>query len=145
MRATCQFVNPVDGSTYVWPINYLEDNSTGKERTIEVTANTGNVGLVRQQGDDQPLTLAFSGTILTQAHLDAFWLYYILSESQTIYFDDVDGTRYEVQITKFVPKKQRGRNPANGTGTSGLFYWKYDMEMTVYTVVSGPLAFLGSS
>lgn len=138
-RTPCIFTNPNDGSTYQWPINYAEMEEFGRERAIEATANTGNVGLVRQQGADQPMIFRVTGTILTEAHYQAFWLWWTLSNTQTFYFTDVDGDQYEVQITSYKPVKKRAASNPKGGATNPTWYWTYTMEMTVYRFISGVL------
>lgn len=138
-RTGCIFTNPNTGDAYTWPINYSEMQAFGKERSYEATASTGNVGLIRQQGADQPMTIELAGTILTEAHYQAFWLWWTLCRSQTIYFTDVDGDQYEVQITKFNPTKLRAASNPRGGATNPTWYWHYEMAMTVFTFRSGIL------
>lgn len=137
-----RFTDPVDGSFYEWTINHSEEQESGKTRNFTNSATTSNVGLVRQQGDDSPMTLRYSGTILDRAQLVAFWQWFVLSRDQTIYFTDFDDQEYEVQIASFSPKRERTlRNPRDDSAP--LHYWTYTMEMTVYRFVSGDLADAG--
>lgn len=130
------FINPADSSVYEWPVNHKPDGDGGneKKRAITETANTGNVGLVRQQGGDEGITLKRSGEILTIAHEEAFWYWFNLCASQTIFFVEFNGDAYEVQIVDYNPKK---------VGTGGLaknlknYYVTYDMEMIVFAFLAG--------
>jgi hypothetical protein len=136
-----RFTNPANGDFYDWAINHDEEEANGKTRTISRTAPTGNVGLVKQQGDDGPFLLKLSGKITSRSQFSAFWAWYALCRTQTIVFKDFDAQEYEVQITSFLPQRHRtlmraGKNPGN-------YYWTYSMEMEVYRFVSGDMAASG--
>jgi hypothetical protein len=135
------FTNPATGTSYEWPINHESEDAMGKVRNITRTSPTGNVGLVKQQGDDGPLLIKLHGTILSRAHYAAFWNWYALSRAQTIHFTDFDGQSYEVQITSFQPV--RVRNLYRAGKDPHMHHWTYDMEMEVYTLLAGDLATQG--
>lgn len=143
-RTPNRFIDPAGVlADYLWAINHLEEEETGKERPIDNTSNTANVGLVKQQGGTTPYTLRFSGTILQHAQLQAFWQWFELCETQTIYFRDFDGQEYEAQITSFKPKRVRvGRNPRE---PSLLAKWEYTMEMQIYAFRAGDMVTAGVS
>lgn len=134
-----RFFNPANSTTYEWPTNHQPDGEDefGKTRNITRSAPTGNVGLVKQQGDDGPLVMTLRGSILTRAFYQQMWIWYDLCRTQTIYFYDFDDQQYEVQITSFRPQRvgatRQGRNP-------DTHYWKYTLVMEVYRVISGDLA-----
>lgn len=131
------FIDPKTLTVYEWPVNHSPDGDEGgqKQRAITETANSGNVGLVRQQGADQGVTLKRSGAILTVAHEQAFWHWFKLCEGQTIYFVEFDGVAFEVQIITYDPKKIGSGGPSkNGLG----YYVKYTMELAVFNFLAGP-------
>lgn len=135
-----KFINPKDLGEYPWPVNHDTEEQFGKNRSITHSANTANVGLVRQQGETEPLTLRYTGTILTLAQVQAFWVWFNLCDSQTIFFEDCDGNRYEVIIASFLPIKKRvARNMSDPTNAP-TNVWTYSIEMDVIRVVSGSLA-----
>ncbi len=133
-----RFTDPFTGNQYLWAKNHSEEEESGKARSIERTANTGNVGAVRQQGDAGSYTLRLKGTALLRSQIQAFWSYYALSDFQTIYFRDFDNQEYEVQITNLLTQRHRTiRNPREPTAKH---YWTYTIEMEVYAFRSGDLA-----
>lgn len=136
------FINPADLTVYPWPVNHSPDGDEGndKKRTIQETANTGNVGLVRQQSGDQGVTLKRSGSILTFAHEEAFWHWFQLCAGQTIYYVEFSGDAYEVQIVGYDPRKVGSGGPSkNGKG----YFVKYTMEMIVFKFLTGAAAKAG--
>lgn len=130
------FIDPATTTVYPWPVNHSPEGDEGneKKRTIQETANTGNVGLVRQQGGDQGMLLRRAGVILTLAHEEAFWHWFKLCESQTIYFVEFSGDAYEVQIIDYSPKRTGSGGPSKN---SKGYFTKYTMEMTVYAFLAG--------
>jgi hypothetical protein len=131
------FTNPANGQTYVWPINHDAEEAFGKTREIEHTAPTSGIGLLRQQGDDQPLVIKLAGTILTKAQRDAMVAWYELCEGQTIYWTDFAGESYEVLITEFSPiRKRAARNMRDPVGAP-LWFWTYSLSMEVITTRVG--------
>lgn len=137
-----QFRNPATSDVYNWHVNHSEEGDFGKKRNIESTANTANVGLVQQQGSDEPLVLRLTGTILHQAQFDAMKSYFNLSRTQSIIFKDFAGDEYEVSITDWTPKRVRTiRNPKDTS--IRLHYWTYSLEMRVLRVIAG--AWLGTT
>jgi hypothetical protein len=131
------FINPATLAVYPWPVNHSPEGDEGneKKRTIQETANTANVGNIRQQSGDQGMTLKRSGAILTVAHEEAFWEYFNICASQTIYLVEFDRSAYEVQIIAYDPKKIGSGGPTkNGLG----YYVKWTMEMTIFSFLAGP-------
>lgn len=136
-----RFIDPETAAIYDWPLNHDTEDVGGKTRNISRTANTGSVGLVKQESDDGPYTLKLSGKIIRRDQFIAMWQWYQRTRSQTIHFRDFDNQTYEVQITSFTPKRVRnqtrpGRDPLQ-------HHWEYQMEMEVYSFVSGDLAAVG--
>jgi hypothetical protein len=138
MRSPNIFTNPAaPGDVYQWAINHSEEEESGRDRQIETRANTGNVGLVRQQGEMTPLLLRYTGTILEKAQLDEMLRWFRLCETQTIYFTDFAGDSYEVQISSFKPTRVRAMRNTRGLATNPLHYWRYTIEMHVLRVLAG--------
>lgn len=133
-----RFTDPRTGVIYDWQTNHSEEESTGKTRNITRTAPTGNVGLVKQQGDDGPLIIRLSGSIFHRAQYQQMWHWFQLSKGQTIYFTDFDNQKYEVQITSFLPKRVR-RLSNRKDPSMPYHYYTYTMEMEVYRVIAGDL------
>jgi hypothetical protein len=133
-RRNC-FIDPATATVYPWPVNHEPsgDEGTEKKRAIQETANTGNVGLVKQQSADTGVVLKRSGLILTLAHEQEFWHWFQLCAAQTIYFE-FNGDAYEVQIIGYAPRRTGSGGPSkNGSG----YYVKYGMEMQVFKFLAG--------
>lgn len=142
LRSSNYFINPANGHRYDWPVNHDTEDAVSKARAITRTSTTNNVGVVRQQGDDGPLTLQYSGTILHRAQLREFWAWYALCRAQTVYFYDFDGQGFEVQITTFSPvRKPTLRNPRDPSAP--LHYWTYSITLDVYRMLAGDMADAG--
>jgi hypothetical protein len=130
------FLDPTTGETYPWPVNHSEESTFGKTRQINSGANTGNTGLTIQQGDDEPMILELTGTIVHKSQHDQFVRWFAISRGHTIHFIDFTGDRYEVLITAFLPQRQRTiGNPRDRS--IRLHYWTYTLRMQVVTFVSG--------
>jgi hypothetical protein len=136
------FIDPNTLTVYPWHVNHKPDGDKGtaKKRNIELTANTGNVGLVRQQGDTEPIVLKREGTLITLDQEEQMWKWFQLCESQTIYFVEFSGDAYEVQITSFSVQKIGTGGP---TRNGERFYATYEIELEVYKVLAGVLATAG--
>lgn len=132
-----RFTDRLTGETYDWHINHAEESGGGRQREITHSSNTSGLGLVRQQGAQQPLKFTFTGSILHLAQHEAMWHFFELCQSRTIFFRDFYGDEYEVVITNFEPTRTRGRNPQDPSVP--LHYWKYTIEMEVLQVISGEL------
>lgn len=143
-RVANQFYDPMTGETYDWPINHETEEQFGQERTVSTEANTANTGLVRVQGDRQPMQLKLSGKILTRAQRDAFWRWFGLCETRTIHFRDVEGNTFEVQVLAYNPVRVRAQRNSRDLVNAPTWIYSYTMTMDVLTVVSGPLAGLVS-
>lgn len=131
------FTNPATGATYPFPVNPSEEEEFGKRRNIEHSAPTSGVGLIRQQGDDDPLVLKVKGTIFHRDQVVQMIAWQQLTRTQTIYLTDHAGDQYEILITAFLPQRQRTiRNPRD-YANAPLWFWKYSLEMEVLRVISG--------
>lgn len=144
------FTNPADGSTYVWPLNPAWDvESRGgsgfqqRQRQIERTSNTGNIGATRQQGDEGPFVVHWEFPVMSAAHETELWRWYQLCKTQSIYLSDFAADVYEGQIITL----GRAREGVLGglPGDVGLrgFYVHYTFEFEVWRFVSGVLASAG--
>jgi hypothetical protein len=135
-----RFINPADGSDYVWEVNHNEEEDFGRTVNLDLSAPTGdNTDFIRQEGQQEPLSFRFAGDILTQTQYNAMWFFYTLCRAHTIYFEDVTGAMWEVTITSFKPKRVRAsRNPRAAAGTVQSHYiWSYTIEMQVISLISG--------
>lgn len=139
------FTNPANGQSYVWEHNPPPDGITQpatKQRQIERTSNTGNVGATKQQGDDGPYMIHWEPLVYSEAMETALWTWYQLCKGQTIYLTDWNGEVFEGQITQ-LGRQQIGALGGPGDIGSRLFYAKYIFEFEVYRFVAGPLAAAG--
>lgn len=139
------FQNPKTGATYVWGINPGYDAVTTpaqKQRQIERTSNTANVGATRQQGDDGPYIIHWEFSVFTEAMEEALWEWYALSKLQSIYMTDFRGDQYEGQIIT-LGSSEIGVLSGPGDATVRGFYDKYVFEFEVWRFMSGRLAVAG--
>ena len=135
------FTDPRTANTYAWPANPNIENTASKARIIERTSNTGNVGSMKQQGDDGPLILDWQIIVQSVTMETALWQWYTLSKLQTIYVADWDLEQWEGQIIML--SRQRvasGSIPAGGVTSE---YATYQMQFEVYRCISGVLATAG--
>lgn len=132
------FTNPRTSTTYTWVNNPLgaQEQPLVKQRQIERTSNTGNVGAVKQQGDDGPLILDWQIAVKTSAFELALWQWYVLSSTQTIYLTDWDSEQYEGQIIQL----SRQRQASGGTRKE---YSTYEFQFEIYRCISGILVTAG--
>lgn len=144
-----KFVNPATGTTYVWPFNpdYDAETKAGtgyqqKQRQIERTSNTGNVGATRQQGDDGPFILHWEFTVLTATHEEELYQWYQLCKTQSIYLYDFDAEQYEGQIITAARARQ-GAAGGPGDITTRGFYTQFVLEFEVWRFITGLLATAG--
>jgi hypothetical protein len=135
-RVACSFRDPRTGTVYAWPVNHTTEEQFGKQRNVEHTAPTSGVGLVRQQGDDQPLILQLTGTILHRTQEAAFVEWFELSRLQSIYWTDWTGAEYEVIITGYQPRRERVLLNPRDRGMDYVVRWTMTLE--VLAVRAGP-------
>lgn len=139
----CRLTNPATGSFYDFHVNPDQEDPMGKTRNISRTAPTGNVGLVRQQGDESPMVIGIHGKIMHRVQWTELWNAYRLCETQTIHYRDWDGNEYEVQITSFTPTRVRKLSYSGRDPSLPYHYYTYDMTMEVLRFISGDLATVG--
>jgi hypothetical protein len=134
-RSPNKFINPANGDTYEWPINHQEEEEVGSQLSIQATATSSGVGgFVLQQGAGSPAVLRYSGTILDPVQHDAFFLWTVLCQSQTIVFQDFEGAQYEV-IMAFQSRRERvAHNPRGGTRAPNHI-WRFSMQMHVVQLI----------
>lgn len=139
------FINPATAFTYVWHRGYEAEEDAGKTRQVSGTANTGNTGRVRQQGDAGPYVRTLHGKIVHGEQHKQFWQFFELCNTQTIHFRDWDGAVYEVQITS-LNMKQISRLPATAPDPGmNRTYYEWTLAMEVYAFVSGRMQTAGVS
>lgn len=136
-RLANEFINPVTAAKYVWPVNHSDEAEAGVQRTVTRGANTAGTGLVRQQADDQPLVFQLSGTIFSQAQMEAMIDWYVLCKTQSIYFKKYSGDEYEVLITEFKPTEKKTLHNPKDFANAPMWYWTYTITMEVVSVRSG--------
>ncbi len=136
------FIDPATTTAYPWHTNHGWEGDKGgeKRRGTDATANTGNVGLVRQQQGEQPITLKREGALIHLDQEEAMWEWYVKCKSQTIYYVEFNGDAYEVQITAFDVIRH---GIAGGVRPGELFYGTYTIEMEVFAILTGVLASAG--
>lgn len=131
-----RFQNPANGTVYQWPVNHDEEDASGKTRQITATAPVAGVGRIRQQGEENPLQIRWSGKILHRAHLQQMWAWFAVSRTQSIYLYDFDNQGYEVVITDFTPQRHRTlRNPRDPSAP--MHYWSYSITFDVLNFLAG--------
>ncbi len=133
VRSPTRLYDPTTGLSYAWAINPTSEDSPSLRRQYEAGAPT-TVGLVRQQGVAEPLTIGLRGTILDPAQKAMLDTFCEANESATLIFEDYAHDVYEVVITSWDPRLERAlRNPVTG----GLVIWRYTLEMSVVKVLAG--------
>lgn len=133
------FTNPRTAASYTWPRNHAADgvDERGIGRSIDHAATTSLGGVVRQQGADTPMQLAYRGVIVDPTHHDRMVAWARTGGTQTIYFTDASGDQFEVLVTGFRSAPFGvGVNSAGGT-IAPRHAWNYSLEMEVVSVLAG--------
>lgn len=133
-----KFIDPLTADSYEFQVNHNDENEGGQAREISHLANTGNVGLVRSQGDKTPMVLSWTGTILHASQYAEMWRWFELCETQSIYLEDFAGDKYEIQITAFRPHRKRVVRNSKDPSIP-YHYWTYTLEMEVLKILEGDL------
>lgn len=132
-------IDPAPGGlgTYVFQVGHNEEEPVGGQRNLTVVTNTtGGIGL-RQQGDDEPLTLTLSGTALHEHQHTTLTAFFRKSKLNTIIFRDFFGQEFEVIITSYKAKRNRTiRNPRDAS--INFHYYTWTLVLDVITVRNGP-------
>lgn len=140
-RVANKFINPATGDTYEWQINHHEEGEFGRSRAISRTAmSKSGTGLGRQQGDDSPMVQQLKGVILRKAQRDTFIAWYALCQTQTIYFEDFAGERYEVIIASFKPTRRAVARNHQDLANMPTWVYDYTMDLEVIRALTGPWA-----
>lgn len=138
-----RFFNPLTNVTYSWQRNHEEEDEAGKQRNITHTSNTGNVGLVRQQGEESPMVMTWRGKIFHRSQLIQFWDWFRLCKTQTIHLIDFDNQGYEVQIVDFRPRRRSKLSAASPDPSMPMHYYEYAIAFEVYDFLTGDLVTAG--
>lgn len=140
-----RFTNPATGTVYDWHTNHdpQGEEMAGKSRALARVSNTSSSGVVLQQGEDGSYVIKLSGRIDMRAQFVAFWTWYALSKTQTIYFRDFDGQIFEVMMTALTTKRVGKLSPSGRDPSVPYHTWQYSLEMTVVNFISGDLATAG--
>lgn len=138
------FTDPKTNTTYTWANNPPWDGiqPQTKQRQIERTSNTGNVGVTKQQGDDGSYILDWKVHVFTEAHHEAMWAWYAKCKLQTIYLTDWLGNEYEGQIV-MLNEQEVGALAGPGDTRENVGYWVMEMQFEVYRFISGTMAIAG--
>jgi hypothetical protein len=137
-RVANLFTNPVDASTFAWPINHNEEQPVGKSRQMADGAPTSNIGMIPQQGSATPLVMQWKGTILTKAHHVAMLQWWQICEGHSIYLTDFVGSQYEILITDYQPQRKAVAQNRNDTTNMPTWIIEYTFTFRVLRVISGP-------
>lgn len=121
-----KFEDLVLDETYTFEINPNEDGSPSysKHVTYQNTSAPDGRTLVFE-GQDEPSTGTFSGTILSEDHYNAM-VYWFSKRHQIRITDDLDRAMM-IYITKFTPKRVR----------SAIYPWKHTYSCE-YTMLDWP-------
>jgi hypothetical protein len=141
-----KFENPATGETYTWLRNHSPDGEqdAGKARPITRVNNTSGHLAAIQQGDDGNYVLRLAGKLTVRSQWRAFWHWYALCETQTIYFTDFDGQKYEGTISSLTGKRVGKLSDGIGADASmRLFKIEYTLEFTVVKFLEGDLFDMG--
>lgn len=100
------FEDPVTLATYNFEVNPSDGGSPQYSKNISYSSTSAPGGkVIVFEGRDKPLTLEFSGVILTQAHYDAFVTWF-QKRYQVNVTDDL-GRQFSIIIESFSPKRER--------------------------------------
>lgn len=138
----CQLLDPGNVlPVYSWDVNYNQEGEFGQRRNLEPMANTAGGIYVVQQGQDDPLQISVSGTMLRKSQHQTFVRYFKVCRERTVIFTDFEGAMFEVMISGYLPVRQRAARNPRGL-VEGNFYhtYTYTLEMMVMQVLSGDWA-----
>ena len=138
MMAQVQFTDPRTNTIYRWATNppYDGPQNSQKQRQIQRTSNTGNVGVTKQQGDDGPFIIDWKVTVFYKSHQQAMWHWYELCKTQTIYLTDWEGNSYEGQII-MLEEQWVGAISGPGDTTARVGYAHMEMQFEIWRFISG--------
>jgi len=128
-----RFIDPSNGSTYVFEHNPNHMNSPFPRRNITARTTTAVTGqTVLTEGNSGPAEFTFGGSIRSKAHYDALrsWVYDDDGRPRTrrIIIVDHFGREMQAVLISFDPQPKRALN----------VYWRHEYEMTALVTKVGP-------
>ena len=101
-----KFFDPSTNEGYIFAVSPNADGSPQYEKSITYSNTAAPDGLTLMfEGRDNPLTLSFSGTLLTQEQYQAFVTWF-KKRHQILITDDLE-RQFMCYITKFAAKRER--------------------------------------
>jgi hypothetical protein len=137
-----RFVNPANGAEYVWHTSHSDEAERPVSRNIAARLTTGH-NRVLHESPGEPTRMRWQGKIFHRAQLQAFWSWYRLCDTQTIYLYDFDGQGYEVQIESFAPTRVRKLSYTGKDPSMPHHYYSYEITFLVYRFIAGDEAAMG--
>ena len=145
MRVPNQFIDPITGETFLWPINHNDETGSasksngqnGVARNITVGAPVSGGVHIRQEGAPDPIAFSWKGTALTRAQHQEFLRWYAKCDHYTIILQDFSGDRYEVLIIAYLPVRRRVAQNRNDMTNAPLWVYDYQVDIDVIALISG--------
>jgi len=116
-----QFYDTVTGDSYTFEFNPSEGGSPAYERNLNVQRTTAGA-LIVLEGTQNPQTLNFSGTILTQEHYEALTTW--MENRHVLQLTDDLNRSWYVVLQSFQPQRVR----------SATRPWKHTYNMVAQVV-----------
>lgn len=108
-RIAWQFYDPVEDETYYWEINPNEGGYPDRTKNISYQSTSGPNGqTVAFEGRQNPMTMQFSGTILSQSQFDTLASWY--EKGNQIRLTDDLNRSFWIYIKSFQPRRVRARS-----------------------------------
>lgn len=121
-----KFDDPITLETWIWEVNPNEGGTPTYKKQMTYTQTTAPDGKTLVfEGADEPQTLTFSGTLLSQSQLDTLVTWY--KKRHQIKLTDDLGREFWIYITGFAPKRIRNASQP----------WKHTYEINA-TIVDWP-------
>ena len=141
-RVANQFIDPIPASagglgTYNWLVNHLEAEGPFRSNNVEFEGRSDGQGVVPTGGENEPLILTLSGTILHKSQYIEFWKWRGIDHS--FHFLDFEGNRYEVSLLGFEPKKVRVALNSNDLVNMPGYKIEYTMQLWIMAIIAGEL------
>ena len=147
-RVANKFTDPKTGISWLWPINHNDESGSaskgggqaGLNHNITTSAPVGAAGSgrhIRQQAANDPISFSLKGTALTRAQHKTFIAWWLLCQSQTIYFTDFSGDEFEVLITSYIPQRKPTVMNRNDQTNAPTWIYDYQIDMDVVRVLDG--------
>lgn len=103
VRVPWIFKDVVNDEEYEFAVNPLDTSIPSVEKSVATQYTTAGKA-INFEGRSKPQTINFSGTILTEQHLNA--MNYWFEKSSQINLSDDLGRKYWIVITNFAPTRQ---------------------------------------